>query len=73
MDRSMLTGFVTLVLVIKCTGWIGSLAATRVALVDNGYVDLVVAISEAAPESQAEVIISNIKVFTLLFDIILCS
>ncbi|KAI9559825.1 hypothetical protein GHT06_013832 [Daphnia sinensis] len=61
MDGTVLTRLFALVLVIHCTGWIGSSAATKVSLVDNGYVDLVFAISDAVPQDQSEIIISNIK------------
>uniref|UniRef100_A0A0P6FLQ1 Calcium-activated chloride channel regulator 4, 30 kDa form n=1 Tax=Daphnia magna TaxID=35525 RepID=A0A0P6FLQ1_9CRUS len=61
MGRTVLTRLFALVLVIHCTGWMGSSAATRVSLVDNGYVDLVFAISDAAPQDQSDIIIKNIK------------
>ncbi|KAK4030134.1 Uncharacterized protein APZ42_033003 [Daphnia magna] len=60
MDTTMLTRLFALVLVIHCTGWVGSSAATRVSLVDNGYVDLVFAIGEAVPQNQSDIIIENI-------------
>ncbi|XP_057365310.1 calcium-activated chloride channel regulator 4-like [Daphnia carinata] len=61
MDGTVLTRLFALVLAIHCTGWIGSSSSTRVSLVDNEYVDLVFAISDAVPEDQSDIIISNIK------------
>ncbi|KAI9559824.1 hypothetical protein GHT06_013831 [Daphnia sinensis] len=61
MDTTMLTRWFALVLAIHCTGWMDSSAATRVDIVDNGYVNLVFAISDAVPQDQSGIIISNIK------------
>ncbi|XP_057365305.1 calcium-activated chloride channel regulator 4-like [Daphnia carinata] len=61
MDCTVLTRLFGLVFVIQFTGWIGSSSSTRVSLVDNGYVDLVFAISDVVPEDESDIIIDNIK------------
>lgn len=64
MDKSTLRQLFVSLLFVICTGsWAGiSVDASRVTLNQNGYNDLVVAISSEAPVEKAQTIISNIKV-----------
>ena len=60
------------VLFIFVAVWVSDsvINTSRVELVNNGYVNLVVAIKPSTPKTQAEIIISNIKViiiYKLLF------
>ena len=60
------------VLFIFVAVWVSDsvINTSRVELVNNGYVNLVVAIKPSTPKIQAEIIISNIKViiiYKLLF------
>ena len=64
MDRSALVRLFVLIFVINATGRNDhvSVNASRVTLTNNGYRNLVVAISPSAHADQSEIIISNIKV-----------
>ena len=60
------------VLFIFVAVWVSDsvINTSRIELVNNGYVNLVVAIKPSTPKTQAEIIISNIKViiiYKLLF------
>jgi hypothetical protein len=63
MGRSALARLFVLIFVINATGRNDvSVNASRVTLTNNGYKNLVVAISPSAHADQSEIIISNIKV-----------
>lgn len=64
MGRSALVRLFVLIFVINATGRNDrvSVNASRVTLTNNGYRNLVVAISPSAHADQSEIIISNIKV-----------
>ncbi len=66
MGRSGLVRLFVLIFVINATGRNDvSVNASRVTLTNNGYKNLVVAISPSAHADQSEIIISNIKVYFL--------
>ena len=64
MDRVTLTQLSLLFFLLYSPGWhhIAPVEASRVTLTNNGYKNLVVAISNETPVNQSDIIISNIKV-----------
>jgi hypothetical protein len=63
MDRVTLTQLSVLFFLLYNTGWYHiAVEASRVTLTNNGYKNLVVAISSETPVNQSDIIISNIKV-----------
>lgn len=64
MDRSALAQVFVLLFVINTTGWNDvAVGASRVTFTNNGYKNLVVAISPAAHVYHSIPIINNIKVY----------
>lgn len=67
-DKMARSGFTLSILLVLflAIGTEHPVDGTRVSLIDNGYVNLVVAIAESTPRDQSKVIIENIQVRSIV-------